>query len=176
MAGKTTDPIFNEPQKVEISGRTFDIRELSYRSARGSVLAIHDLVLAFKKANPEMKLSELDSGDKLVDALVNSLRDMIEETAEILERLVCESAGIEQEALEKMPFSMYVELVGHVARAQAPVVQAFLSLDGALRELWGNRQIRGGNGPAPAPKPTPPKRKSSPASRVSASAPKKRAG
>lgn len=172
MAETKTDPIFNEACNVEIGGRKFGVRELSYRSARRSVLAIHDLVLAFKKANPDVKLSELDSGDKLVDALVNSLRELLSESADILSAMMAESTGLGAEEIDDLPLSSYMRLLAEVVRAQAPVIQAFLSLEETVREVWAQRP--GGNGPASPI--TPQRLKSSPASPVSGSVPKKPAG
>lgn len=171
MAESTTDPIFNEPMQVVINGHKFAVRELSYRSARHAVFAIHDLILAVKKANPDLKFSQLESTDNVVEAILESLREVLTDASDLMAKIVTEATGLTDDQIDGLPLSLYLLLLGEVVKAQAPVIDAFLSVKQLASETWGNREKAADNGPAPAR--TAPKPRSSPASRASASGQKK---
>ena len=135
MAGKAHDPAFNEPRQVQIHGRTFGGREIPWTSARRKMMAIKDLLVQIKEKNPDVQLAELDTVDKMLSVVFKCIDELMEGSAELIEMVVTESAGLSEEEISDLPLSVFIELVGEVIEAQAPVIAAFLALQGKLKRL-----------------------------------------
>lgn len=135
MAGKAHDPAFNEPRQVQIQGHKFGVREISWPSARRKAMAIKDLMVQIKEKNPDVKLADLDTVDKMLSVVFKCIDELMDGSADLVEAIVMESAGLSEEEISDLPLCVFIELVGEVIEAQAPVIVAFLALERKLRRL-----------------------------------------
>ena len=159
------DPTFNAPEPIDLPGlEDYAVIEIPYLNAREKVGAVGKIVKAFREANPDLKMRELEI-EVALELLAESLPRMISSMAEVLDEIMVEAVRYKRKPmaskhLDKLPLGMVFRIMGAAIRKQGPAIEAFFDLGASWREaVTGN-----GTRTSATPRPTPSSSSSEPAS------------
>src|SRR6187401_169990 len=115
------DRVWNNPPPVEIQGKAFTVRELPAGKLR---LYMREILSIMGRASRAREDEQADVGVS-----------MIEDYADQAVALISEATGLEVQAINDLPGSVFMELASAVLAAQEPMVKAFFRLRQQAAEL-----------------------------------------